>query len=640
MKREISTVATKFFAGLTRVMLIATMALTVPMLNACSDDDTSTTPNDKPNNGGGQTNTGNANGVVYNGGNKNCGAAKSSISFSFTADAGFTLDTDKSDMVEFLTPEQSSIGGNYNSTIQVKANSSSEERKANIYITVSGYDRTLLFTVTQAGATIDDIDDELLAYVDKRLAEEYYWLDEYNEKRLTFDFKLEAEEYLEEALLSMTTNIADGGYDDGDRYLYSYIYQMSSSSASSGTRAASTVTGYGIDLSNRVLAMNSAGTELCLVVDHVYPESPAAKAGIERGDNITHYNGKVITSSNLNDAWYDIYYSLSNSVKISVYGKGDNISLSVGSYYESVIAHYDVYELTTEDENVIKIGYLSYLGFEADYDSELIAAMKEISAAGVDEMILDLRNNGGGSVNSSIILSSMILNKNHVGDLYQTLERHEDNPKGTTECHIINAYNGQGLPNLDISRIFVIVTGNTASASEMVITGLEGLGMEVITIGTQTEGKNCGMDVTQIKTPEGTYEYAPITFLNFNAQGFNDYPDGLPADSDMEYIAKNAQNETIALLADYYPIPMEPWGGYSLDVAMLEALMQIQGKSILDIPADEESAIKKAPKLQIVKHNRNAATRSSSFELKEKRKVKGATLTEEERIMFDSQKYK
>lgn len=646
MRKEILTLTTKVFKSLARVALIATLAISVPMLNACSDDDTSTeTPS--PGKGDEPNQTGNPDGFVYNGGNKECAAAKSSISFTFEADAGFTLSTDKSDMIEFLTPEQSSTGGTFNSTIQVAANSSNEERKANIYITVEGHDRTLLFTVTQAAATIDDIKDELLKYVDKRLVEEYYWLDEYNEKRATFDFTLSAEEYLDESLSSMTTNIADGGYDyEGNRYVYSYFMQISGG-RSEATRAGQQVTGYGVVLSTTLWAMNNQGTEYGLGVVHVYPDSPAAAQGLQRGDIIYQYNGAALKSNNLNNAFYDIYYSLSTSVKLGVRnlssGESRTISLSAAAYYETPIAHHDVYEMTDAEGNVTKIGYLSYLTFDSSYNDELISALRDIDSGEIDEMILDLRCNGGGSVNTSTLLASSLVSSAYNNQTYQTLKRHASNPKGNTTCSITNAYDGQALPRLDLERLFVITSGSTASASEMVITGLRGLGIDVVTIGLQTEGKNCGMDVTQITDKTGTYEYAPITFLNFNAEDFNDFADGIPADRDMDYIAQNAKNETVRDLADSFILPLEPWGGYSYDMGMMEALMQIQGKSIIDIPADDASSHYAAMPALKPAHKLNA-TRAGEIALPVinagKRIVKGATLTEEERIAFDSQSYK
>ena len=637
--------ASKFFAGFTKVALVVAMAIAIP---ACTGDDTDggnnnpNTPNnpDKPQPEASYT---------YTGGDKTCDASESSVSFSFSTTAGFTLDTDRTDIAEFLTPEQSSSAGTFNSTVKIKANTSTSERKVGIYITVKGGERELMLTITQKAQTMDEISDEVLAYVDKRLQEEYYWLDEYNEKRATFDPTLAADEYLDESLLSMTTNMADGGIDyRGNRYIYSYIYDMNAASAQAGTRAQS-VSGYGVIISMNYWAMNDAGTEFGLAVEHVYPDSPADKAGLKRGDIISRYNGSAITANNINTAFQDLYYALSNNISIGVWDaatkKTNTLSFSTGAYKENPVAASMVLEL----EDGPTVGYLSYLGFDSAFDSELIDAMRSLKDNGAEEMVLDLRLNGGGSVNSSTILGSMLLDASYNDKTYAVLARNPANQKSNTTCKITSAYNGQSLPRLGIKRLFVITTGNTASASEMVISGLRGLGVEVILIGTTTEGKNCGMDVTQYTNKGVTYEYAPITFMNFNATSYEqylagepyfDYPEGIEADSDMEYFAANAKDDVVKTLADFFPIPMEPWGESSQDVALIEALMQIQGKTLLTFTSESANA-HKTINLQPA-HKVGGMTRAGKIELPTlERKFKGgATLTEQERIAFDSQAYK
>ena len=643
MKTNFLRMASNMILGLTKTALIVALAVATPMLTACTKDNTDNkeTPKPKP------TPTPEA-GFTYTGGDQTCTAAESTISFSFSTTAGFVLDTDKTNIVEFLTPEQSSSGGTFNSTVKVKKNESREERKANIYITVSGGERELLLTITQEGATMDKIEDEVLAYVDERLQKEYYWLEEYNEKRSTFDPTLAADEYLDESLLSLTTNIADGGYDyRGNRYIYSYIYALDAASAQAGTRASS-VSGYGIMMSGNYWALNNQGTEFGIVIEHVYPDSPAEKAGLNRGNIIAKYNGKAITANNLNEAWADLHYSLSSNITVSIFDLAEQKitetkTISTGSYKENPVAASMVLEL----EDGPKVGYLSYLGFESAFDSELIDAMRSLKDNGAEEMVLDLRLNGGGSVNSSTILGSMLLDASYNDQTYAILARNAANKKANTTCKITSSYNGQSLPRLGIKRLYVITTDNTASASEMVISGLRGLDVEVILIGTTTEGKNCGMDVTQITRKGVTYEYAPITFMNFNAKSYEqylagqpyfDYPDGIEADCDMEYYAVNAKDDTVKALANYYPMPLEPWGEASMDVALIEALMQIQGKSLLTFTsanAHKEINLQPAHKLANM-------TRAGEIELPTlERKFKGgATLTEEERIAFDSQSYK
>ena len=87
---------------------------------------------------------------------------------------------------------------------------------------------------------------EVVKWMDERLQKEYMWLDEYNNKHSSFDRTLEWDKYLDATLLSMTTNMDDGGGTGADRYIYSNIQHVGSSRAA--TRASfPTVTGYGIE---------------------------------------------------------------------------------------------------------------------------------------------------------------------------------------------------------------------------------------------------------------------------------------------------------------------------------------------------------------------------------------------------------
>ena len=118
----------------------------------------------------------------------------------------------------------------------------------------------------------------MVEWIDKRLSEEYYWLDEYVQKRATFDFSLEYDKFLSSSLLSLTTNTMDGGTQMSSsglpsRYLYSYITRSNALSASAEhTRAATPAQGWGISLASMVWTLNDAGTLYGLAVDNVFPE--------------------------------------------------------------------------------------------------------------------------------------------------------------------------------------------------------------------------------------------------------------------------------------------------------------------------------------------------------------------------------
>ena len=270
-----------------------------------------------------------------------CNSSAQMLTITFETDNGYVLDTDNVSMITFFDGGSNSKGGKHQARIQVRQNDSGGDREATIYITVTGHNRTQLMSITQkAGAS-----DPVVQWVDERLQQEYYWLDEYNAKHNSFDFTLSADRFLSHSLLSLTTNIDDGGYDSkGNRYVYSYIQKISGGGTSSGTRATS-VSGYGLFLASTVWLLEENGSRYGFAVEHVYPGSSAEAAGIRRGDIIGQVKGNDITSSNLNDYWYDLQYGDMGTITVQrIDGTNSSVepstvSLSVGYYQENPVAY-------------------------------------------------------------------------------------------------------------------------------------------------------------------------------------------------------------------------------------------------------------------------------------------------------------
>ncbi|MBE6220572.1 MAG: hypothetical protein E7127_02900 [Rikenellaceae bacterium] len=551
-----------------------------------------------------------------------CNGSEQMLTITFETDNGYALDTDNYSMINFFDGASSSKGGKHQARIQVRQNTSGQTRAAEIYIAVTGHNRTKLMDITQkSGAS-----DEVVVWIDERLQEEYYWMDEYNQKHSDFDFTLAYDKFLSQTLLTLTTNQMDGGVDSrGNRYIYSYIEKLTDGRASS-------VSGYGLLLASTVWTLDEAGS-LGFAVEHVYPGSSAEKANIRRGDIISQVMGNDLTESNINDYWYNLQYgSLGATIEVKKLDGSSleeaNISLSMGNYQENPVAFCGVVELPEAvADSGKKIGYLSYLSFDADFDTELIEALEALKSEGITDLILDLRLNGGGSVNSSILLASSILGNKYEGQIYATLKRHPNNKHGNSECKIVSKAGSTVLPALDMPALWVIATGNTASASEMVIAGLRGLDVPVTVVGAQTEGKNCGMDVMEKTIGQATYSYAPITFLNYNAKDFTDYADGFEPDIDINSYYNKSSSESIKYFARIYPMPSGPWGASNKDLALFETVLQICGTSVLDRESGESTAFT-APRLNIAE----SATRAGEpIRLQHKRKVFGATLSALER---------
>lgn len=234
-----------------------------------------------------------------------CSISEANITVTFeTADA-YTLEADKTEMITIAAgQEKGDAAGKHSVRVTISRNDTSDERTGQIFITVKGYNRTLLYQFVQSAGA----EDAVVTWIDQRLSKEYYWLDEYNEKRSSFDFSLTYDKFLSSSLLQLTTNGMDGGrYSDGSRYIYSYIIRTGAAGTSSATRTAPKVTGLGLYLTNTVWSLDAQ--RVGFAVEHVYPGSPAEAAGIQRGDIISQVNGADITSSNMQQLWSNLNYN-------------------------------------------------------------------------------------------------------------------------------------------------------------------------------------------------------------------------------------------------------------------------------------------------------------------------------------------
>lgn len=414
-------------------------------------------------------------------------------------------------------------------------------------------------------STKPNTEDAIIAYIDQRLEDEYYWLDEVNQKRSMFNRRLAWNEYLPNALSKLTTNKDDGYYNSqGQRSYYSYIREVAT------TR--SETMGFGILLHYTIVGLGD--NRYGFVVESVYPDSPAARAGLRRGDIITEVGNSFITQSNYATNFNNIQSSRVQSLRLSYMRRSEDseeysATIESAMYSQTPIAYCDVLNVEGYDK---KIGYLSYLGFESEYNDELSAALAQLSSAGVEELILDLRCNGGGSVSSALLLCSAIVPSNYEDKILCAIERNKKNAVAERRTE----FKLEGTGNyLNLQRLTVICSENSASASELVIMGLRGMDFPVTLIGATTRGKNCGMDVTRKVINGKELEYAPITFMCFNAKGFGQWGDGIAPDVDL-----CSKSNKYGIYNESYPLPYTHWGDMQYDIALIVALAEITGKPI------------------------------------------------------------
>ena len=543
------------------------------------------------------------------------GAGMGELQIAVTTEKGFSVEVSDNRMVEVVEGTGSaSVGGRYLVKFNVMSNPTTEARSCTVLITVDGYESIELCQIKQKAGTANKVND----WIAKRLYNEYLWLDEYRTMDYRFDYTKSYSSYLDDGLKMMETNYMDGKTivnADGSksRQLYSYIVQESSVRS---TRAgASMTTGFGINLIPVAWGDQKTGI-VYFLIDHVYASSPADVAGLQRGDIIVGVDGSRINNINYANVYNQISLSSTQSVKIEkVKGafsfdpssfETEQISLQKGAYFESPVAYCSVLDLSKYQDlqplHDRKIGYLTYLSFEYDYEQQLIAAIKDLQAQNVTDIIVDLRTNGGGSVSICQEFVSMILSESYIGQTVCTLSRNPRNavasPEEINEKILVlkNDSDGNDLPNLNLTEVWFIGSYSSASASEMMIKGFEGLDVKTHLIGVPTHGKNTGMDVIMNHPIDGKYyTFAPITFFNSNAKGDSDYYNGIQPEINLKTFVTDAASEDVRSWAQFftnvnYPRPDAVWGDFVNDLALREVLMQMMGKSMKDWQPSEAAA--------------------------------------------------
>ncbi len=313
----------------------------------------------------------------------------------------------------------------------------------------------------------------------------------------------------------------------------------------------------GVSRSNGVefrLFLFSDSDDIFGFVRYIIPNSDASSKNIARGDLFTGVDGQTL---NLNN-YQDLLFGENNTYTLnmaSVAGgvispNGEEVSLTK----EEGLAENPVFIVKSFDIGGQNIGYLMYNGFTNEYDEDLNDAFGTLKAAGVTDLVLDLRYNSGGSVNSSRLLSSMIYGTNS-NELYLR-QRWNAKIQAAFSAEDLEDYftsqTGEGSPinTLNLTRVYVLTTGSTASASELVINGLDPY-IEVIKIGTTTTGKN-EFSLTMVDDPDrdgapfiytpsrenqinpnNSWAIQPLVGRNENADGFSDYTAGFDPDFEL-----------------------------------------------------------------------------------------------------------
>lgn len=237
-----------------------------------------------------------------------------------------------------------------------------------------------------------------------------------------------------------------------------------------------------------------SNTKVFGVIKMVLNNSVASNLDLKRGQVFNAINGEQLTVNNYNALLSQDTYTLNfatyndnntpQSFDDSIEPTSETATLTKEIYNEN-----PVYLNKTFTINGTKIGYLVYNGFTAEYDADLNAAFGELKANNVQHLVLDLRYNSGGSVNSAVLLSSMITGQFY-GQVFSKLIYNEELQELNHDYEFTNKLSDKGpeLNSLNLQKLYVLTTDGSASASELVINSLKPY-IDVVQIGVNTRGK-------------------------------------------------------------------------------------------------------------------------------------------------------
>ena len=268
--------------------------------------------------------------------------------------------------------------------------------------------------------------------------------------------------------------------------------------------------------------------------------SPFDEVNVARGAKILSINGLDAVNGNevdgLNAGLFPSEAGVETTFEIEDTPGAAPREVTVTS---AIVASDPVFETKVIDQGDDKVAYMAFNTFGTIVAQDrLYEEFSALEDEGIDDLVLDLRYNGGGFIAIASQLGYMIAGEQTAGqtfDLAQfndkhptfnpvTGERIEPSPFYDTTLNFENTTLTPGLPlpTLNLNRVFILSTPGTCSASELIINSLRGIDVEVILVGDTTCGKPFGF----FTTDNCGVSYSTVQIKAVNAKGFGDYEDG------------------------------------------------------------------------------------------------------------------
>jgi C-terminal processing protease CtpA/Prc len=286
----------------------------------------------------------------------------------------------------------------------------------------------------------------------------------------------------------------------------------------------------------------SASAPRRLIVRFTEPSSPAAIVSVSRGYELKTIDGidfvNATDQADVDQINAALFPSDAGQTFNFVFSDDAGEELLNTNLTSANIELQPVQNVTVMDTSAGRMGYMQFNSFIRAGQQGLIDGFQQFVDQGVTELVIDLRYNGGGLLAMASQVAYMVAggaqSNNQTFETLQFNDKYPDvdpvtgntlrpTPFYTREIDwTTNQFTDKTLPSVDLTRVFILATDSTCSASEAVINGLRGIDVEVVLIG----GTTCGKPFGFYPTDNCSTTYFTIQFQGVNAKGFGEYSEG------------------------------------------------------------------------------------------------------------------
>jgi carboxyl-terminal processing protease len=292
---------------------------------------------------------------------------------------------------------------------------------------------------------------------------------------------------------------------------------------------------YGIDFS--IIPWPSAAGAVIGVVKLVVPGTKAAADGLKRGTYFTRINETVLTAGNSTSLSEQLRAADGGTITPAVVNGNKVTESPLVQLFPGKTTENPVYKVIVINNGAKKTGYLFYNAFIDGYNNYLLAAFQDFKNKGVNDLIIDLRYNVGGSLAAAAMMAAMVAPDVTEKSIFVQYSGNNNMGSRTLDFATTLSVPETGGPisfsslstgQLKLPRVYILSGRQTVSAAELLINNLKPY-MQVIQIGQTTVGKDKGaVIVYDTRTPQRIpWIMHPLTYRLANAKGEGNYMAGI-----------------------------------------------------------------------------------------------------------------